>query len=167
MENRKQLIIVRHGKSSWKYESIADIDRHLKERGIHDAYAMAERLKDHQIYPDTIISSPAPRALHTALIFARALNHPLSELYLQDIFYNGDKHDVLEVIGETPEETATLMIFGHNPTFTDLANTFISEELDKLPTAGMAVIEIEGTGWSDLENGKVTNEWVDYPKKKS
>ena len=67
----KKLYIVRHGKSTWDYESTSDIDRPLKERGIKDAYSMSERLLDKIQIPELIISSNAIRALHTATIFAR------------------------------------------------------------------------------------------------
>jgi phosphohistidine phosphatase len=167
MENNKQLIIVRHGKSSWKYESIADIDRHLKEKGIHDVYDMAGRLKDQDVFPDVILSSPASRALHTALIFSRTLDYPVNRIHLKEIFYNGSDQDVLEVIRTVPDDADTIMIFGHNPTFTDLANHFLPEELDKLPTAGMAVIEFNTDRWEEIEPDTVSQTWVDYPKKKS
>lgn len=167
MKNHKQLIIVRHGKSSWKYESIADIDRHLKEKGIHDVYAMASRLKEAEIYPDLIMSSEAPRALHTALIFARTLDYPTSKIKLKEIFYHGSDHDVLEAIRKVPDDADSIMIFGHNPTFTDLANHFLQEELDKLPTSGMAGIEFNSESWENIGPDVVTKTWVDYPKKKS
>jgi len=166
MENRRQLIIARHGKSSWKYDKISDIDRHLKERGIHDAYAMAERLKKSNISPDVIMSSPATRALHTAMIFIRTLNHPLEQVQLHDIFYSGNDQDVLDVIRQAPENVTTLMIFGHNPTFTDLANQFLSGELDNLPTAGMAFLEFETAQWQEIKKSRVVREWTDSPKKK-
>lgn len=165
MANHRQLIIVRHGKSSWKYSDISDIDRHLKERGIHDAYTMAERLKERKLFPDLIISSPATRALHTALIFSRSLTHPLDKLQLNDTFYHGDDRDVLNVIQQTPENMRTLMIFGHNPTFTDLANQFFSQETDNLPTAGIAFLKFEAGQWADIEKKKILEEWMDYPKK--
>ena len=165
MDHQRQLIIVRHGKSSWSYDSIADIDRHLKEKGIHDAYTMAERLKKNRIFPELIMSSPAPRALHTALIFARTLNHPLSKIQLQDNFYHGDENDVLDIIRQAQKNIGSLMIFGHNPTFTDLANLFLSDPLEKLPTTGMASIEFKAGEWEKIGREKVVREWTDSPKK--
>ena len=76
----KTLYIVRHGKSSWDYDNIKDIDRPLKEKGILDADEMAGRLRDMGRKPERIISSPATRALHTATIFQRILQVPGDEL---------------------------------------------------------------------------------------
>ncbi|MDG2194493.1 MAG: histidine phosphatase family protein, partial [Polaribacter sp.] len=40
----KTLYIVRHAKSSWKYDDVNDIDRPLKERGIKDAHLVSKFL---------------------------------------------------------------------------------------------------------------------------
>ena len=61
----KTLYIVRHAKSSWEYESIKDIDRPLKKRGINDAHLMSNLLVKKINRPDLLLSSSANRALHT------------------------------------------------------------------------------------------------------
>ena len=75
-QTMKTLFIVRHGKSSWDYETVKDIDRPLGERGIHDAEKVAGRLRKSGRKPELMISSPATRALHTATIFQRILEIP-------------------------------------------------------------------------------------------
>ena len=65
----KTLYIVRHAKSSWKYEGVDDIDRPLKERGIKDAHFLSKHLSKKIKRPDVFLSSSANRALHTAVIF--------------------------------------------------------------------------------------------------
>ena len=167
MKNYKQLFIVRHGKSSWEYENVDDIDRPLKVRGINDAYAMAKRLEARNKKPQLIISSPANRALHTATIFARILNYPLLNLRLNEIIYHGSEDDILQLIKDTDDSVSTLMVFGHNPMFTDLANLFLKDKLDKLPTAGIASINFKTESWHDIDTDNVSTELVDYPKKKS
>ena len=66
----KTVLFVRHGKSSWDYE-VNDRDRPLKERGVNDAYAVSSEFKKMEIAVDFVYSSPANRALHTAVIFSR------------------------------------------------------------------------------------------------
>ena len=77
---QKILQITRHAKSDWSYEQIADIDRPLKEKGILRAYQVSHKVKKADLIPDLLISSPANRALHTAVIFARVLGVPLAKL---------------------------------------------------------------------------------------
>lgn len=165
MKSYKQLFIVRHGKSSWEYENVDDIDRPLKVRGINDAYAMARRLESRNKHPQLIISSPANRALHTSTIFARVLKYPLYNLRLNEIIYNGDEDEILQLIKETDDNVSSLMIFGHNPVFTDLSNLFLKDEIDKLPTAGITSLNFKADKWKDISGENVSTELVDYPKK--
>ncbi len=166
MKNQKQLYILRHGKSSWKYESIDDIDRHLKEKGIHDAYTMAKRLKEKKIKPDLIISSPAARAFHTASIFARTLDYSPEDITIRNHFYPGDDSEIINTLKELDDHVNSVMIFGHNPAFTDTANHFLSEQLDKLPTSGVAMVSFNTSSWKNIEKDNVEQVEIDYPKKK-
>ncbi|TFH25152.1 MAG: histidine phosphatase family protein, partial [Bacteroidia bacterium] len=67
----RRLIIIRHAKSSWDHNGLDDIDRPLAERGILNAAEMAKRLQEKGIVPELILTSPASRALNTALIMSR------------------------------------------------------------------------------------------------
>jgi len=165
MKSYKQLFIVRHGKSSWEYENVDDIDRPLKVKGINDAYAMAKRLESRNKHPQLIISSPANRALHTSTIFARVLKYPLNNLRLNEVIYNGGEDEILQLIKETDDSVSSVMIFGHNPVFTDLSNLFLKDELDKLPTAGITSLNFKAEKWKDISAENVSTELVDYPKK--
>ncbi len=76
----KQLIIMRHGKSSWAEAGLSDFDRPLKSRGISDAGNVARELVKRKIFPDMIISSPAKRAKSTALVVAKGLEYPVENV---------------------------------------------------------------------------------------
>ena len=66
----KELMFLRHAKSSWEW-SIDDRHRPLQPKGIKAITAVAQYWKkDFQAF-ETIISSPANRALHTTTILAR------------------------------------------------------------------------------------------------
>ena len=161
----KELFIVRHGKSSWDIESISDIDRPLKERGINDAYTIADRLVKQNKIPDKIISSPANRALHSATIFARVFDYPYYEIQINEKIYHAETNQMLDIIKDIPREIDSLMLFGHNPTFTDLANYFVGNEIENIPTTGIVDILFEINSWSDVEKIKVKEWFLDYPKK--
>ncbi|MBN9170688.1 MAG: histidine phosphatase family protein [Microbacterium sp.] len=57
-----RLALVRHAKSDWSDDGIADHDRPLNARGERDAPAMARRLAVTGFAPDVIVSSTATRA---------------------------------------------------------------------------------------------------------
>ena len=160
----KTLYIVRHGKSSWEFEKVKDIDRPLNERGIHDGADMAGRLKKMGRKPELIISSPATRALHTATIFLRTLEVPDKNIIIDRDLYQADIEDVLDVIAGIDEAVDSVMIFGHNPTVTDLANELTTLRLDNVPTTGIVIIEFNTSKWTELDKHHVSYQYFDYPK---
>jgi len=147
----KILYIVRHAKSSWDYENVADVDRPLKVKGIKNAYEIAHSIKIKNNLPDLIISSPAIRALHTAMILARIFDTPAGQIQIDTGFYESSFNYCLERITGTDDRVNTLMIIGHNPDFTDLANQFLKEPLSDLPTAGTVMLEFECNSWKTID----------------
>jgi phosphohistidine phosphatase len=160
-----ELHLVRHGKSSWEYSQTADIDRPLTERGIENATAMAKRFFAGYPIPDVIYTSPAIRALHTAVIFARNLHLPFSCIRISENIYTSDEEGLLDLIRDLPPLYKRLMFFGHNPTFTDLANHFLRQKIDNLPTAGMVSMAFNAPDWNAVSPGTLVSEYFDYPKK--
>jgi phosphohistidine phosphatase len=163
---QKNLIIVRHGKSSWDYSNVDDIDRPLKERGINDAHLMASRIKGEINDIDLILSSSADRALHTANIFARELKVPSFKIRILEDIYFADESELLQMVKSINNEINTVLLFGHNPTFTIFANYFVKSPLDNLPTSGVVLLSFDIEEWKDLDKSKVISRKVDYPKNK-
>ena len=164
MNSFKYLYIVRHGKSIQNYGDISDIDRPLTERGINDGYTMAERLLVQEKIPEKIISSPAVRALHSATIFAKTFNFSYNEIIVNEDFYLAETNIVLDIIKQTVNSINSLIIFGHNPTFTDLANYFLKNEIDNIPTTGIIGLKLELNSWSEIDQAKTLESFFDYPK---
>jgi phosphohistidine phosphatase len=160
----KQLHIVRHGKSSWDIENIADIDRPLSERGIAGAYLMARRLADRGVLPDLLLSSPAVRALSTAVIFLRVLELPASVLQINESIYMGNVNELVKLIRSVDDRFASLMIFGHNPVFTVLANRFLINTIENIPTAGIVSLSFPAGTWKEFDKTAPEKEFFDYPK---
>ena len=164
MNEIKTLFIIRHGKSSWGYENIADIDRPLKNRGIRNAYEMADRINQLYENPDLIISSPANRALHTAIIFSRVLNIPTERIKIENNIYDGYESAILDTVKKTTDAVSSIMIFGHNPGFTNLANTFVKNYIEYIPTAGVVILKFATESWIKINKKNVAEEFYDFPK---
>ncbi|MEN8158394.1 MAG: histidine phosphatase family protein [Bacteroidota bacterium] len=162
----RKLFIIRHGKSSWDHEGLSDIDRPLAERGTRGAHTMAHRLVDKGLVPELVFTSPASRALNTALIMTTEWGLDPSLTKIHDELYMAYVSEIGEVVGEAPDEVAGLAIFGHNPSFTLFANTFLEEPLDNLPTAGVVVVTLETDSWKGLDRAHVKHTYVDFPKKR-
>jgi phosphohistidine phosphatase len=160
----KTVFLVRHAKSSWKDASLDDIDRPLNKRGIRDAPFMAKLLKGRGVVPDRLFSSTAKRAQTTAEFFADQLEIPKSEIELREEIYEAFPEDLLDFIRTLPDNISTVLIFGHNPAFTTLANQFSQEYIANIPTCGIVRIESEADRWKQFskKTGKLTAFY--YPK---
>ncbi len=155
---------MRHAKSSWKYENVLDIDRPLKNRGIRNAYEMADNYKK-KIKPDLILTSPANRAMHTAIIFARIISYPLGNIVINESLYADYLEVLLNLIGKTDNKVNSLMIIGHNPTFNELANYFLKKPIDNIPTAGIVSLTFETENWKDISSDNLKEKSFVYPGK--
>jgi phosphohistidine phosphatase len=165
MAENKILFVGRHAKSSWDFPGRADIDRPLAERGVSNAYDMSHRMISRGEKPDIIISSPANRALHTAVIFARELKVSFTRLMVDDALYMGGEDSVLEIISGIDDQFNSAMVFGHNPDFTHFANLFLPDQLYNIPTCGVVRLTFEVSRWEDIHRGRLADNLFDYPKK--
>lgn len=160
----KTLYLVRHAKSSWDTPALSDFERPLNERGERDAPRMAKRLKEKRIVFDLILSSPAQRALSTALHFAKVLEIPLSSLKTEASLYHASPDTILHVLRNVKDTAATVMIVAHNPGLTDFANACMQESIVNIPTCGVAACTVPIERWTDMKLGSGRKLLYDYPK---
>ena len=161
----KILTLVRHAKSSWKDPGLADFDRPLNKRGKNDAPMMGQRLIEYKVSPDLIITSPANRALTTAKVIAQEIGYPNKKLVIDKQVYLATTYGLLEAVKKVDNAHREVLLVGHNPDLTELANVLTGEVIDNIPTCGVVRMKFDISAWKDL--GKQQGELVlfDYPKK--
>jgi len=160
-----RLLICRHAKSSWQDAGLSDFDRPLNRRGVRDAPEMGRRLARQGVRPDLIMASPALRAFSTALHYARQLEMPLEQIQRNPAQYEASVPELINVIRAVDSGVGTLMLVGHNPESTDLANTLGGLNIDNIPTSGIVALAFAQCAWADLTAGSGTLLFFDYPKK--
>jgi phosphohistidine phosphatase len=161
----KTLTLVRHAKSSWKEMTLSDRLRPLNKRGKADAPEMGERLARRGVKVDRMISSPAKRALKTARIMAEKLGYPREEIVEDERVYPGNPRALLSVIRSLDTKLKHVMLFGHNPGLTELANMLGAEDIDNVPTCGTVEMRFNINGWKEVGRVKGAKIFFDYPKK--
>lgn len=161
----KTLFIIRHAKSSWKFENLNDFDRPLNERGVKSAAFMASKLKERGENIDLIVSSPANRALTTADYFADEYKYDHALIEEAHSMYHADHGTLLTIIDNMPNNFDSIMLFGHNPGFTNLANVLTGETLGNIPTCGIIKIEFDVNSWEEVSPSTGTMKYFDYPKR--
>jgi phosphohistidine phosphatase len=163
----KTLYVVRHAKSSWEDPHEADFDRPLNDRGKRDAPRMGKRLKEKEIHPDLMISSPAKRAWSTCKRIAEILDFPKAGIATNPLLYHAGEDIILKVVQSVKPLHKTLMIFGHNPGLTDFVNAIMKDEstyIDNIPTCGVVALSFDVEGWAKIEWKKGKLLFFDYPK---
>lgn len=160
-----RLILLRHGKSSWDDPRLDDFERPLAPRGLSNVPEMGRRLARRGQLPELIVSSAAVRALATARAVAREIGYREDRIVEAPELYLAVPGEVLAVIRKAPASAGTVMLVGHNPGFTDLANMFDGVRLDNMPTAAMLCVEFDVRDWEKIEPAAARFAWFDYPKK--
>ena len=160
----KTLYIIRHAKSSWSF-NLPDADRPLGVRGRRDAPRMGKYLSDNEPTPDLILSSPASRALNTALIIADEWGYPEEEIVLTKALFHTSTAEMLDTLKNQDDGIDTIAIFGHNPGFTDLVNEMGSEYLDNLPTTGVCAYEFDVDKWKEITSKNAARKFLVVPKR--
>ncbi|WP_431160912.1 SixA phosphatase family protein [Flagellimonas beolgyonensis] len=157
----KQLILMRHGKSSWEYD-VSDKDRPLQERGVNDAHLVSKTFGLHTPEIDFAFASPANRALHTGMIFLRNLHFDLAQFRVNEALYDFSGQSVQRFVEGLDDKWDVVAIFGHNYAFTSLANTWGDQYIENVPTAGLVHITFGVDSWSDVKKG--TTKQMVFPK---
>jgi phosphohistidine phosphatase len=160
----KTLYIVRHAKSDKDNTNLEDIDRPLNSRGYSDAHFMGARLKETERVPELIVSSPAIRALTTALIFAREFGYDSKKIILEPLLYETGTKEYLQVINALNDACSSAMIFGHNSTITNLVNSLATPFTDHIPTCGVTGITYDAVSWNEISRGAGNLVLHDFPK---
>lgn len=160
----KTIFFIRHAKSSWEDLSLSDKNRPLNPRGLRDAPFMAKLLKGKLGSIDQIISSPANRAFTTAGYFAEAFDINEKKIQVEKKIYEAYTGDIFDIIKELKEEWNKVLLFGHNPSFTSIANRFSKEYIPNIPTCGIFEVQLSVQNWEDFteDKGELVNFY--YPK---
>jgi phosphohistidine phosphatase len=152
----KELWLLRHGKAE-RYDGSEDYDRNLKKRGKRDAKCMAKWLKNQQLLPDLVISSPAIRAIMTATIVCDVLAIDGEQIQKEKRLYDEGLTRVRAVLTDCPAMYNRVLLVGHNPELEELLVYLVNPkslpQVEKLlPTAALARLALPDN-WTQLDKG--------------
>jgi phosphohistidine phosphatase len=163
-QQMKKLIFIRHGKAEEISSEITDFDRSLTLRGKHICRLMARKMKEVESSPGLLISSPAFRAIETARIFASEYGiKPEKTIMHSKLYHNMNVEYLTELLSHMNDENDSVALFGHNPSFTTIADSLCSEGCDFLPKCGIIAIKFNISKWSELKSGTGKTEYYLKP----
>lgn len=145
----KELLVLRHGKSSWKDAAIVDHDRPLNKRGKKDAPRIGKLLRKERLIPELVLTSSARRARDTAEAAVESSGYTPEIRHIPS-FYQADIESFYEILANLSDDIDRVMIVGHNPDLEELVETLTGESLT-LPTAALVHISMPIQTWYDLK----------------
>jgi phosphohistidine phosphatase len=160
----KTLYLVRHAKSSWDQPGVRDFDRTLMAIGKKRTKTVIAFLQSNKVSIDLMISSPAVRAFETAKLIAAGINYPVHTIQKEMMIYGGEMDLILHAIYTAPDEFSSLMLVGHNPAMSHLANHFLKPGIEILPTTGVVAISFKTNHWEKIHEAEVNLEFFVFPK---
>ena len=156
----KTLLLLRHAKAESGAGAQSDHDRAITDTGRADARRLGARLRATAQQPDLMVSSSAVRARETA----EALADPESEatavpLRTSHALYQAQPADVLDEIQALDAEAETVLMVGHQPTWSTVVSRLIGTASLSLPTGTAVRIDVERE-WADVAFGTGTLRWM-------
>ena len=161
----KTLYIHRHAKSDWSSGATNDHDRPLNERGKKDAPFMARQFANEKPSIDLLLSSTAERAKTTMEYYKKALGSNEEAVRLERKLYHADVSSIMIILEELDDDLDTVMIFGHNPTFSELCHYLDNSFRDYLATCARVKIELDIAEWIEIHRNCGRCIEHIYPKK--
>lgn len=160
----KNLMIVRHAKSSWDNADVGDMHRPLNDRGKRDAPIMAQRLVKTGVHIDRFVSSPARRALQTAEAFHHVFGEKENEIAVVQQLYHASPEDFIQVVAGLDNHDQTVALFSHNPGITAFVNTLTDRRVDNMPTCSVFAVRSSSETWDGFIAAGGQFWFFDYPK---
>ena len=163
----KTLFLLRHAKSSWNDPNLQDFDRPLNARGRRAAELIGTYIREHEVSPELVMSSPAVRARETIEIILKNVKLP-AELRFDQRIYEASPLVLIEVISQFDEDKSSVLLVGHNPGMEDLVFDIVPDDgnsplrdvvWEKYPTGALARIELDIASWADIDRntGRLTH----------
>ena len=148
------LTIMRHGKAEPHHR--ADFERELAPKGVLRSRLVAEMLVEAGVIWDCAVTSPAPRASQTADTALDIMTSGLLPSYDRDIYDHADPTTLMSVVRRHAGGARQVVVFGHNPGMSWLAQWLCPDFVDQLATSSAVVLDLEGADWVDVSPGSAT-----------
>jgi phosphohistidine phosphatase len=159
----RELLLMRHAKSSWEDATLTDHERPLNPRGQRAAVLMGRFLTDQRLIPDLVITSSAKRAETTAEMVVAQMPESI-EVQVMESLYHAPPEIYSKVVASLSTARRRVLIIGHNPGMEVLIDR-LRGHAAKFPTAAVALVSLSCHDWQHIDwQRQVTRLQVWRPK---
>lgn len=161
----KELLLLRHAKSSWATPGMDDVDRPLNKRGRRAAALLAGYLEAQGLRPALVLCSIAQRTRETLDLLREALGSRVA-IHLEPELYLADPSTLLNCLRKIADDVPSVMVIAHNPGLQEFAlelasaagsaGATVAARIEiKFPTAALVRFRLKIDHWRDLTLGGV------------
>lgn len=158
----RQLIVMRHAKSSWASEDLTDHERPLSDRGLRDTPRVAGRLTELGWHPQYILSSSARRTRQTARLLLSQWEAGIEATFLDSLYLAGSG-ELCAAMADLSEEIESLVVLGHNPGWEGVVRKLTGVDVT-MKTCTAALLRGSCEVWGDAFEATWELEEVVYPR---
>ena len=145
----KQVILLRHAKSSWKHSELSDFERPLNRRGLQDAPRMGSWIRQQGITPDVVLCSAATRAQQT--LAGLQTTADLGEhLVITEDLYLAPPPTTVALLAQLDDGIRTALVIAHNPGMEGLLWGLCGID-HAMPTCALALIQLPVESWMETD----------------
>jgi len=159
----KTIYLIRHAKSNWQDPETSDFERDLTAKGIKDINTIGSYLKLRGILPDLVIASCSLRTQETADRLSDRLTFEGPRYYLKEMYLTPPE-TLKEILMMQEKQFDSILLVGHNPQVTEVANMLTEEHISKIPTVGVVAINFNIEEWNELDEVQGEIDFFIYPK---
>jgi len=152
----RQLLLLRHAKSSWDERDTPDHERALNRRGQQAVAAMRTAMEGLGLAPDVILVSTARRTVQTLEGLEPWADTPLVDRL--DSLYLAPASTILKAIQGVGAMARSVMVVGHNPGLHELAMLLVGAQAASFENADIRRLA-EGFPSCALAEFTVTVPW--------
>lgn len=164
---KKNLFLVRHAEATELGAGQKDIDRALTPTGYQDVPRIGRYLYLQECQPDIIIASDAVRAQTTAILLAEQLKYERHKIHYTEEIYKASVRSLLSLINDQKNSYTQVLIVGHNPVLTYLAEYLTKAEIGSIAPCGVVHLTCDTDRWMEFSEGNVQLATYMFPEKLS
>lgn len=157
---QRLLYIMRHAQAEDVHSDLLDKDRELTSKGQQEALIIGTQLAKQGFNPEYIYTSIANRTKHTATLVSDVLKVDIEHVIEEEELYNSSIRSYLNFINKIDAGIRSVILVGHNPTVSYLAEYLTNAEIGSMSTAGLCLLQITVPSWKEV--GKDSATLLDY-----
>lgn len=159
----KHLYLVRHAEAASREARQEDKTRNLTQNGIKDSLLLGTWLRERNLSFDRIVSSSASRAEQTAHVLTEGLKLNNPTIIVEDVLYEASPGQLLHYINDFEAGFAEVMVVGHNPSISYLAEYLTKADIGNMAPGSAACIQFECDGWKSIAENTGELVWYTAP----